>query len=258
MIRQAHTYLAGAMGGATLIAIAIAVFVLLVSAQVFRDWPLAAFGDDDGASVSESRVAPGAGPDEVATTTAAAAGPAAARGADGSGAPKGDGAAAGSEVESRSVAANGGDVGATGTPAVTQPGGSGGSGDQGGSAAGGEQGSAAAPAGSAQPSSPSSQGTATGSAGSGGSTGGGGGGTKTAGGGGGETAAPTTSGQVTETVNSTVDQVDQTVTGGALEATGVTGVTEEAVNGVAGPESTVGKVVDGTVDAVGNLLGGKR
>ena len=42
MIRQAHTYLVGAMGGATLIAIAIAVFVLLVSAQVFRDWPIAA------------------------------------------------------------------------------------------------------------------------------------------------------------------------------------------------------------------------
>ena len=59
MIRQAHTYLAGAMGGATLIAIAIAVFVVLVSAQVFRDWPLAALGGDDGAAVSESRVAPG-------------------------------------------------------------------------------------------------------------------------------------------------------------------------------------------------------
>jgi hypothetical protein len=63
---------------------------------------------------------------------------------------------------------------------------------------------------------------------------------------------------VTEAVNNTVNQVDQGVTGGALEATGVTGVTEGVVNGVAGPESAVGKVVDETVDAVGGLLGGKR
>ena len=47
MIRQARTYLVGAMSGATLIAIAIAVFVLLVSAQVFRDWPIAALGGGD-------------------------------------------------------------------------------------------------------------------------------------------------------------------------------------------------------------------
>ena len=52
MIRQAHTYLVSAMSGATLIAIAIAVFVVLVSAQVFRDWPIAALGDSgDSAAV---------------------------------------------------------------------------------------------------------------------------------------------------------------------------------------------------------------
>ncbi len=44
--------------------------------------------------------------------------------------------------------------------------------------------------------------------------------------------------------------MDETVTGGALEETGVTQVTEEAVNGVVGPESPVGKVVDETVGAV--------
>jgi hypothetical protein len=58
---------------------------------------------------------------------------------------------------------------------------------------------------------------------------------------------------VTETVNSTVGTVDETVTGGALEKTGVTGATEEVVNGVVGPESPVGKVVDETVGAVEGL-----
>ena len=42
--------------------------------------------------------------------------------------------------------------------------------------------------------------------------------------------------------------------GGTLEKTGVTGVTEEVVNGVAGPESLVGHVVDETVHAVEGLL----
>jgi len=63
---------------------------------------------------------------------------------------------------------------------------------------------------------------------------------------------------VTETVNSTVDTVDETVTGGALKETGVTGLTEEVVNGVAGPESVVGKTVDEVGNAVGGLLGGNK
>ncbi len=63
---------------------------------------------------------------------------------------------------------------------------------------------------------------------------------------------------MTETVNNTVTKVDETVTGGALGSTGVTEVTEEVVNGVAGPESTVGKVVDEAVGTVGGLLGGGK
>ena len=63
---------------------------------------------------------------------------------------------------------------------------------------------------------------------------------------------------VTETVNDTVNQVDETALGGTLGKTGVTGVTEGVVNGAAGPESPVGKVVDETVGAVGGLLGGNR
>ena len=54
-----------------------------------------------------------------------------------------------------------------------------------------------------------------------------------------------------------MNQVDQAVTGGALEDTGVTEVTEEVVNGVAGPESTVGKTVDETVKTVEGVLGVK-
>src|ERR1700760_1261598 len=40
MIKQAHTYLVGALSGVTLIGIAIAVFVVLVSAQVFHELPI--------------------------------------------------------------------------------------------------------------------------------------------------------------------------------------------------------------------------
>mgnify|MGYP001019274574 CR=1 FL=1 len=72
-------------------------------------------------------------------------------------------------------------------------------------------------------------------------------------GGGGSTTA-----KVTETVNETVNSVDETVTGGALQETGVTGLTEEVVNGVAGPESALGKTVDETVNTVGGLLGGSK
>ena len=56
MIRQAHTYLAGAVSGTVLIAAAVAVFVLLVSVQAARDWPFAGLvGGDDDASTSSRR-----------------------------------------------------------------------------------------------------------------------------------------------------------------------------------------------------------
>jgi hypothetical protein len=62
---------------------------------------------------------------------------------------------------------------------------------------------------------------------------------------------------VTGAVNNTVSGVDKTL-GGTLGETGVPKVTEEVVNGVAGPESTVGKTIDETVKTVGGLLGGNR
>src|SRR4051812_1555013 len=63
MIRQARTYLVGAMSGASLIAAAIAVFVLLVSTQVFGDWPIAGLvgGGDANVSTAKEVAAPVAG-----------------------------------------------------------------------------------------------------------------------------------------------------------------------------------------------------
>src|SRR5262245_41411051 len=63
MVRQAHTYLVGAVSGATLIAAAIAAFVVLVSMQVFEAWPIVGLGgsDNEGSSTParESSAAPG-------------------------------------------------------------------------------------------------------------------------------------------------------------------------------------------------------
>ena len=198
MIRQARNYLLGALSGAGLIAVAVVAFVLLVSAQVFEDWPIADLvgaGDDEAAVSVAQPAAAGPGVAAGATALAGKAGP-------GGGPAKGGG-----------DGSSGGGAAALGGEGVT------GSGQQ--------------------PGTP---------------TGGGGGGEA---GGGGSATTTSTSAQVTSTVNETANQVDQTVTGGALEETGVTQVTEETVNGVAGPESTVGKVVDETARTVEGVLGGK-
>ncbi|HXS46824.1 MAG TPA: hypothetical protein VN756_05125, partial [Solirubrobacterales bacterium] len=47
MARQARNYLAGAVSGTALIGIAVVAFVMLVSLQTLRDWPLAALGGND-------------------------------------------------------------------------------------------------------------------------------------------------------------------------------------------------------------------
>lgn len=241
MIRQAHTYLAGAMGGATLIAIAIAVFVVLVSAQVFRDWPIAALGDGGSkAAVSAAEPAPAA-VDAAARQSAGGA----ASAADTPG-PRVGGAGSGGAGEGRSLAVDGGVDSTSGeapTPVQGDP----------GAAGGGDSGNQAAPGGSAAGPATSGPGTGTGTV----SSGAGSGGKSTAGAGSGSAgtpAAPTTTGQVTETVNNTVNQVDESVLGGTLDKAGVTETTEGVVNGAVGPESTVGKVVDETVGAVGGLL----
>ena len=57
MIRQAHTYLAGAVSGTVLIAVAVVGFVMLVSVQTVKDWPLAGLvgGDDTAADLERRR-----------------------------------------------------------------------------------------------------------------------------------------------------------------------------------------------------------
>jgi hypothetical protein len=244
MVRQAHTYLVGAMSGATLIAIAIAVFVVLVSAQVFKDWPLAALGGgDETAAVSKAHPAGGSAAAAGAAAIVAAAG----KTASAAGEPAG-GAAAGSRG---SVAGGDGITSGGGQITTTAPGESApdsGQSDGSGSAASPQSPGSTSPSGSS-----SSGGGSTGS----GSSGGGGGGA-TSGGGSTSGTASTPSAQVTETVNGTVAKVDETALGGTLHEAGVSEVTESVVNGVAGPESTVGKVVDETVGAVGGLLHGNR
>src|SRR5262249_9099255 len=68
MIRQAHTYLVGALSGVVVIGIAIAAFVVLVSAQVFHDLPIPALSSSDqkAAAVSQAKALPS--PDVAATT----------------------------------------------------------------------------------------------------------------------------------------------------------------------------------------------
>jgi hypothetical protein len=228
MIRQAQTYLVSAMSGATLIAIAIVVFVLLVSVQVFRDWPIAALGGNDEPHISDSRATSAPSAATTASSPAAAAAAQAPTGPKSNGA-RSDGGAAQTHVSEAGQAPS--------VPtATTSPVGSPETGSDGNQ---GSQGPGTSPATQNPPNS------GTGSVSSGGS------------GSGSATPTSSPSGQLTETVNGTVNQVDETVTG-ALGKTGVTEVTEGVVNGVAGPESVVGKVVDGTVETVNGLLGGKK
>jgi len=253
MIRQAHTYLVSAMSGATLIAIAIAAFVMLVSAQVFRDWPLAALGDGGGAAVSRAHPLTDGGTGGESAAVAIGA-PAAA--------PK----AAGSGGATRSAPGGGNGYGSAGAGIDSI-------GDAGSGPAAGGGGAGAAPVsnggggGADQPTAPAQSPSASDGSGSASSSGGGSGGpsnppsaTTGGGSGGGSTAGTTesTSAAVTETVNGTVGKVDETVLGGTLEDAGVTGATEGVVEGVAGPESAVGHIVDETAKTVGGLLGGNR
>jgi hypothetical protein len=226
MIRQAHTFLVSAMSGAALIAVAIAVFVVLVSAQVFKDWPIAGLGGDGDETAPVSRTEHAGGPVDVGGS---GAGPLVGVGAKRAGRASGD---------PGSVATRG--ISVTGGGGVT---GSGGSGSRGGGA-----GTPSSPAQVPTSSNPPSNGSSgAGSASRGGNSGGAGSGT-----------APSTSGTVTSTVNDTVTKVDETALGGTLHESGVTPVTEGVVDGVTGPESPVGKVVDETTGAVGDLLPGNR
>ncbi len=271
MVRQAHKYLVGAVSSVTLVSIAIAAFVFLVSAQVFTDWPLAvlgggndkaaiseasALGGDSGPAVAAAKtVVPGAAPTAAATATTGgkAGGPSGGTRADTTPQP---------DVGASEIPSNGGEPVATVPSTGTGQGDTGSQGSEGGS--GSNQGAGSESGSGSNQSSPgsSSGGNASSSGGGSGAKGGSSSGsTPSAPSAPAESPpakAPSTSAAVTETVNETVNSVDETVTGGALQESGVTEVTESVVNGVAGPESVVGKTVDGVGEAVGGLLGGSK
>jgi hypothetical protein len=259
MVRQAHNYLVGALSGVTLIGIAIAVFVVLVSAQVFHDWPIAALSShSDASSVAPAKALPGV--DQTADTaptgtTAGTAHPNAAKAGAATVAPTAkrahphhaaatDATGPATVVEAAPTAAgdetSGGNSGSRSSqPSASTNSSSSTPSSNSGSSSGGSTGS----------SSSGSSGTATsssGSTGNGGST---------------TTPPPTTaatkplSEAVVEAADGTVGAVNE-VTGGTLEKAGVTQVTEEVVNGLAGPESLVGKTVNGVGETLNKVLGG--
>lgn len=230
MIRQAHTYLAGAVSGTALVAAAVVAFVLLVSFQALKDWPLAGINIGGGDSTVSS---PNSGDAAAPTAGAGSAGSAVAGGPASTGNPTRDAnraaAARGDSTALATAPQPAAGAPSTEVPAPTAP------------AADGP--SASSPPGSASASSNSGNGGgANPGAGLGGAAGG---------------SGQSTSGAITNTVNKTVSGVDE-ATGGVIGSTGVTGVTEKAVEEAAGPESTVGKTVDEVVKTVGGLLGGNR
>ncbi|HEY5814729.1 MAG TPA: hypothetical protein VIS95_00120, partial [Solirubrobacterales bacterium] len=91
MIRQAQTYLVGAVSGTTLIVAAVLAFVALVSLQGLRDWPLAGIGGGDEAAetdvipVQPAAVGAGAADDQGAVGTTSGAGKAGTRAAGANG-----------------------------------------------------------------------------------------------------------------------------------------------------------------------------
>jgi hypothetical protein len=229
MIRQAHTYLAGAVSGSALVAAAVVAFVLLVSFQALEDWPLAGIVGGGGESaVSDNRPAPGAagtsGPVVGGAGPGASAG-AAARGTDGTG-------------NGRTVLAQQGAQpgGVTTSPFSGSP-----------APAGNAPGSS--PAGGGNTASTPSASPSSGATGEAGSPAAKGGGSSESG------SGQSTSAAVTGAVNETVSGVDKGL-GDPLGEAGVTEATEKVVNGVAGPESALGETVDKTVEAVGGLIGG--
>ena len=230
MIRQARGYLMGAMSGATLIAIAIGIFVLLVSAQVYKDWPIAALGggDEGPAAVSPGQPVDGTGEpgDRGASSTPVGvlAPPTGGSGRDG-----GAIADAGEpEDDSSSLASQGTPVPGTGAD-----------GDGGGPVSSPAPDDATPQAG-ARP--PQTNGRPPASSGGGGQA----------------STLPTPSKQIGETVDETVAKVEESPVGGVVGETGVTEVASGVVESVAGPESTVGRAVDETVGTVDGVLGGNR
>jgi hypothetical protein len=265
MVRQAHNYLVGAFSGVTLIGIAIAVFVFLVSAQVFHDWPVASLGGhNDSAAVAPAKALPGSNQtaDAAPTVTTAPAAPTAAAAV---GATAGSTAKRADRHHAASTDATGPATVVEAAPDPTTAGDEAPSGEDSTS-------QASQPSSSSTNSTPDSDtgstGGSTSSAGTGGSS------TSSSGSSNSATGSSGSSGAVTGTttappvaivnkpaeaiagtVNGTVGAVNE-ATGGTLTNTGVAPVVEQVVGGVVGPESVVGKTVDGVGESVNKLLGG--
>jgi hypothetical protein len=283
MIRQAHTYLVGALSGVVVIGIAIAAFVVLVSAQVFHDLPIPALSSSDqkAAAVSQAKALTSPDRQAVATTGGISTGTiqlnhtTANANAAGGGQPGAAKAQPRAHHQATAATPTGDATGPAevveSAPSTSTETGNSGSPSGGGSTGGSHS---SQPSSNSQPSSGNSGGgntnSTSGSSGTSGAnsgtptptSGSGGSATGTSGGGSSSTSPPATpvttakpSEAVTEAVNGTVGTVDEAV-GGTLGETGATHVTEEVVNGVAGPESVVGKTVDGVGEVVGGLLGG--
>ncbi|MBS1887097.1 MAG: hypothetical protein JSU06_07900 [Actinobacteria bacterium] len=271
MIRQAHTYLVGALSGVVVIVIAIGAFVVLVSAQVFYDLPIPALsGHDQKTAVATGKAV--AAPEHRPFASIGGVTPGTGRPAtNGKGAghtggaarPRGGGKGAATSTHESSPPAG---LVETAPSAGTEHPGGGGSGSRShhpssstGSPSPGPSGSSGVgPASGTSSGSPGTSGSGTSA---GGSSGSGGGSTGTSGGGPTITLPPTPvttakpSEVITESVNEVVKGANGAL-GGSLEEVGATHVTEEAVNGAAGPESVVGKTVDGVSEVVGGLVGG--
>lgn len=278
MIKQAHSYLVGALSGVTLIGIAIAVFVVLVSAQVFHELPIVNVSSPErkADAVSLGKALPAGNGATVATTggktkkasgshaahhngRAIAAAPTAGNAGNANGPAAESGALAvvpAPTTGAKSSPSVGGGVNPTGGnsgshsshPTKTSP-----SQTPSSSESGAGAGTTSGSSGSSGASSGSSGG-ASGSSGSAGSSSSSGAGSSA----GGVTSGPVTATTkpakgIEETVDGTVGAVNE-VTGGALESTGVTEVTEKVTESVIGPESIGGKTVEGVAEAVGGLI----
>jgi hypothetical protein len=260
MIRQARKYLVGAASSVTVISIAIVLFVVLVSAQVFRDWPIGVLGGDEKAAVASAAAvgySPDSSPGAAKTVNPQAAGATPTTASTGAGGRPGGGDRTATPKENTSVGSSAPPV--TDSESVAAP-----TQSSDVPSDGSDQASPSAPS-DPSPSSGSqgsSSGSSAGATSPGSSSGGSSGGSTKPGAGNvvEEVVQPITGGggSTSAKVTETVDSVDESVTDGALKETGVTGLTEEVVNGVAGPESVVGKTVDEVGNAVGGLLGGNK
>lgn len=137
MIRQARSYLVGAVSGTTLVAVAVVAFVALVSVQTLRDWPLAGLVGGGEAEPTEARTAGPQG--ATAGSSSGGAGAGSAAGAEsGRAGPSGDGG--GSAAAGIGAPVDGPTSGSAGPDApVSSSGGGGGDSDRAGSGGGSQQ-----------------------------------------------------------------------------------------------------------------------